>query len=402
MHQAGYTLSPNFSPSLGLGLSKGRNSGKVCSGKVRADEKEQESLANREHGDECFEVGPTEHRLYAQDAIELWLPEIQRPVLRRLLRDGKVLCNGLPMEPKQRVREGDQLSLIEEVNLSKLPRFKRKGKGGFWEKPEVLYEDDSCLVIQKPSGLGSVPDRMGEISVHQKLEDWFGAEADLRIVHRLDKGTSGALILAKGKEAARAFDVAFREKRISKSYLAIVRGIPHLDVLSCNQRIGRTLRGGKVRVGEGKGSREAHTDFRVLDRFRGFALLEARPRTGRMHQIRVHLLELGLPLAVEPLYSKSKGLFLHEFKKGYRKRPSREEKPLISRLTLHAVYLRFLSPDTGEEVRVLAEPPKDFRVALDKLGKFASIPGERLAKPSYCFDDEEAAFRPEGRVEDEA
>ncbi len=347
-------------------------------------------------------MGPSEHRLYAQDALELWLGEIQRPVLRRLLRDGKVLCNGMPLEPRERVREGDELSLSEEIEIAELPRFQRKGKAAVFAKPEVLYEDDACLVIQKPSGLGSVPDRIGDNSVHQRLADWFGAEGDLRIVHRLDKGTSGALILAKGKEAAKAFDRAFREKRIHKSYLALVRGIPHLDVLSCDERIGRTLRGGKVRVGEGKGSREAHTDFRVLDRFRGFALLEARPRTGRMHQIRVHLIRLGLPLAVEPLYTKAKGLYLHEFKKNYRKRPSHEEKPLISRLTLHAVYLRFDSPDGGEEVRVLAEPPKDFRVVLDKLGKFASIPGERAGKPSYCFDDEEAAFLPEGSWEEGA
>jgi RluA family pseudouridine synthase len=300
------------------------------------------------------------------------------------------------------VREGDELSLVKEIDPGALPRFEKKGKTAALQKPEVLFEDDSCLVIQKPSGLGSVPDRIGDTSVHQKLEEWFGPSGDLRIVHRLDKGTSGALILAKGKEAAKAFDLAFREKRIQKSYLALVRGIPHLDVLSCDERIGRTLRGGKVRVGPGKGSREAHTDFRVLDRFRGFALLEARPRTGRMHQIRVHLIRLGLPLAVEPLYTKSKGLYLHEFKKDYRKRPSHEEKPLIQRLTLHAVYLRFVSPDSEEEVRVLAEPPKDFRVVLDKLGKFASIPGERAAKPSYCFEDEEAAFLSEGRMEEGA
>ncbi|HHI79904.1 MAG TPA: RluA family pseudouridine synthase [Planctomycetes bacterium] len=361
--------------------------------------RKRSDLARREIGEECYEVGPSEHRLYAQDALELWLPEIHRPALRRLLRDGKVLRNGMPLEPRERVREGDLLSFVEEVDLAELPRFQKKDKRTPLDKPEVLFEDESCLVLQKPSGLGSVPDRIGDTSVHQRLGAWFGEEADLRIVHRLDKGTSGALILAKGREAAKAFDLAFREKRIHKSYLALVRGIPHLDVFSCKERIGRTLRGGKVRTGPGKGSREAHTDFRVLDRFRGFALLEARPRTGRMHQIRVHLLRLGLPLAVEPLYTKAKGLYLHEFKKDYRKRPSHEEKPLIARLSLHAVYLRFVSPASGEEVQVIAEPPKDFRVVLAKLNKFACIPGERAAKPSYCFEDEDAAFRPEGGTE---
>lgn len=294
--------------------------------------------------------------------LEHWLRDVRRPALRRLLREGVVRLNGIEADGRRKVEADDVLEL--GIETEELPRRARRAEG----RPPVLYEDQACLVIGKPASLASVPDRHGEPSVHGRLAEWFGAE-DLRFVHRLDKGTSGVLLLAKGSAAARSLEQQFRERKIEKRYLALVHGHPPTDEFRCDTPIGRTIRGGKVKLGEAKGAREARTDFLVRRRFRGYALLDARPRTGRMHQIRAHLMCISLPLAVDPLYGGASALFLSGFKRGYRAK--REERPLIDRLTLHAQRMAFTTPDGGTRVEVEADCPKDLRVTLAKLERYA-------------------------------
>ncbi len=301
--------------------------------------------------------------------LEFCLAGVQRSAMRKLLIEEKVEVNGRLMKATKSLREGDVVSLASEVEIEELPKHRAKSTP-LSTKPEVLFEDDSCLVLDKPSGLASVPDRQNEPSVHAQLEDWFPGQ-DLRIVHRLDRGTSGVLILGKGKEGAQAFDQMFREREVHKVYLALVRGYPVRDDFSANFPIGRTISRGRVRIGNHKGSREALTEFSVITRYRGFALLEARPLTGRMHQIRAHLMWMQLSLAVDPLYKGADGICLSEFKRGYQRRSGGEERPLISRLTLHASRARFTSPASGEEVEVASELPKDLALILSKLDRFA-------------------------------
>jgi len=312
-----------------------------------------------------YEVPESLHGEKADAVLEVALPKIRRTALRRLIANGQVFVNGRPLDRPRKLRANDQIDLDPAVDLSRLPRIREKRLA----KPETLFEDAACLVIAKPSELASVPDRHGEASVHGMLGEWFG-DVDLRFVHRLDRGTSGALLLAKGRDAARALEVQFRERRVEKHYFALVHGQPPTDEFACDVPIGRTIRGGRVKAGEAKGSREAHTAFIVLERFRGYALLEARPTTGRMHQIRVHLKCLRLPLAVDPMYGGAKALWLSQIKPGYRAHGT--EQPLIDRLALHAHRLVFVSP-AGSRVEVSAELPKDFRITLEKLRRFASV-----------------------------
>ena len=304
------------------------------------------------------------------DVLEIWMPKVRRTALRNLILDGMVRINGRKQERIRRVKEGDLVQLDRKVELEKLPRFKAK-KIDVEAKPEVLYEDASCLVLDKPAGISAVPDRHGDISIHKHLPEWFGEEADLRIVHRLDKDTSGALLLAKGVDAARELDRQFSEREVQKTYLALIRGRPLQDEFECDVKIGKTISGGRVRIGDHKGGRESLTTFKVVERFRGFALLEAYPHTGRMHQIRAHLMWIRLPLAVDKQYGRGETVFLSEIKRGYQ--PKRDEKPLIERQTLHAYKLAFTSPASGEKVEVEVAPPKDLALVIDKLRRYAAL-----------------------------
>lgn len=307
--------------------------------------------------------------LRAAEVLAYFWPEVRRSSIRLAIREAKVERNGQAVRTHDKLRGGDVL-FLRDLDPDELPLHRG---GDEIPKPEVLHEDAACVVIAKPAALATTPERSGQDSVYERLDEWF-SDLDLRIVHRLDKGTSGALILAKDADAARAFDEIFREHRIQKDYLALSRGrAPAVDHFSCDVQIGRTLRGGRVKIGEAKGAREAHTDFEVLERFRRFCLIRARPKTGRMHQIRAHLSYMHLPLAVDPLYRGGKSIRLSEFKAGYRAHRGRPERPLIDRLTLHAHRLHFASPDAGRDVMVECEPPKDLRTTLTKLRRYAIL-----------------------------
>ncbi|PIE23345.1 MAG: hypothetical protein CSA62_08085 [Planctomycetota bacterium] len=322
--------------------------------------------------DRIYVVPDDQHGRPFEVVAELWLQGVRRAALRRLIQNGKITVNAQPRQGRRKVRSGDVLMLGEGVKPEDLPRFERRAVP-LDTLPELLFEDESCLVLDKPAGLASVPDRNNEPSVQSQLQGWFPEREDLRIVHRLDRGTSGVLVIAKGLESARSFDLQFRERQVQKRYLALVRGQAFRDEFEADFEIGRTISGGRVAIGKKKGAREAHTAFRVLRRYRGFTLLEARPSTGRMHQIRAHLMWMRLPLAVDPLYGGQEALRLSEFKRGYRQHGHGRDTALIDRLTLHAWKLRFTSPGTGAEIEVEAAIPADLALVLRKLDRFALI-----------------------------
>jgi RluA family pseudouridine synthase len=243
----------------------------------------------------------------------------------------------------------------------------------------VLYEDEALIVFAKPSGLLTAPDRWDTSRenlmaiVHARWSpDWFNA-------HRLDRGTSGAVLCAKTPEALRAITAQFDRHEVEKRYLALTRGQPAADrgvVEAPLAPDGR--RPGRMRVDrEGK---ESATEFEVLERWRGgLALLRLRPLSGRTHQVRVHLAHLGCPVLGDPDYGggrvggKRGALHLSEFKRGY-KRPSggQAERPLIDRLALHAESLGLTHPVTGERLVVAAPLPADLAVAIKQLRRYAA------------------------------
>ncbi len=239
---------------------------------------------------------------------------------------------------------------------------------------DILLEDSDLLAVNKPAGLLTVPGRNGGISLREVIGAAAGVKEFLLLVHRLDRQTSGVLLLAKHKDAQRALQLQFEHRQVHKEYLAIVRGQPvedrgAIDVLMApHPRVT-----GQMMVKLNKGKR-SHTDWEVVERFGEAALIRCHPQTGRQHQIRVHMAHIGLPLLVDPLYGEADAFYLSQMKSGYRVSTRHEERPLISRLTLHAHVLTFAHPQDGRVVRLEAPLPKDFRATLDQLRKTTPPP----------------------------
>jgi 23S rRNA pseudouridine955/2504/2580 synthase/23S rRNA pseudouridine1911/1915/1917 synthase len=244
-------------------------------------------------------------------------------------------------------------------------------------KLEIIWQTDRLVAVHKPAGLAAIPGRAETDSVLEQIAQllgipWKGTEDPrVRVVHRLDKETSGVMLFAKDKDAQRHLSHQFQNNRVEKEYLAICMGRPpgkegEIDAPMCVNPAAKT----KMMVSEAHG-RPAKTAWRVEGSFGQYHLIRAFPKTGKTHQIRVHLKSIGLPLAVDPLYNPVRppgepGVFLSRFKRDYRPTAGEEERPLIDRLTLHAEKLRFEDLD-GKRVELIAEPPKDFRATVNQL-----------------------------------
>lgn len=229
--------------------------------------------------------------------------------------------------------------------------------------PTVLYQDDRVVVLDKPSGLAVIPER------------WESDAPSLatlvpgKPVHRIDKETSGVVLLALDEAAFVDLARQFEERRIAKRYLALVHGTPRWSELRCEQPLSIAA-DRRHRTVVGPGGKEAVTEFSVRERFRGFCRIEARPLTGRTHQIRAHLAHLGHPIVGDVLYGGAP-LLLSGFKRGYKARD--QERPLIARVALHALSIGFRHPETGDWLTVEAPLPEDLDVALRQLNKWAAV-----------------------------
>jgi RluA family pseudouridine synthase len=235
--------------------------------------------------------------------------------------------------------------------------------------PPVVYEDDDLLAFDKPSGLLVAPDHWNKDLdylmrlVHQR---WSPAVAN---AHRLDRHTSGVLLCAKTGEALRRLCEAFDEHRVAKTYLAVTRSAPRTD----RQLVAAAIaadprRGGRMRIDPVAG-KPAETDVELLERFAGgrFAFVRAMPRSGRTHQVRIHLACLGCPIVADPFYGGGGGLLLSEIKSNYKRKAGVPERPLIARLALHAQSLTVDHPTTGQPLTITADLPADFALALKLL-----------------------------------
>ena len=259
--------------------------------------------------------------------------------------------------------------------------------------PPVIYEDDTLIAFNKPSGMLVAPDRWDK-----KRENLMGLIHDkmghgVANVHRLDADTSGILLCTKEKSALDFVSGQFQSKTVRKVYHAICVGLPDPELFVRSEDpddappvplgendffVDRDLiddeeQPGRMRAVR-KHGKSSQTVVKVLERFQKFSFVECHPLTGRTHQLRVHLQYSGMPILNDPFYGDlSIELKLSDLKRGYKGRI--DEKPLITRLALHASRLTVKHPVTKEMVVVDAPLPNEFEVALKYLRKFASARG---------------------------
>ncbi|MCP3144444.1 RluA family pseudouridine synthase [Pyxidicoccus xibeiensis] len=296
-------------------------------------------------------------------------PDLTRSRIHGLIEAGHVLADGQPAKPARRLRGGELLSLHIPAPVPAVPLAE--------ELPlAVLHEDRDLVVVDKAAGMvvhpgaGHASGTLVNALLH-RVKDLAGVGGELRpgIVHRLDKDTTGCLVVAKNEQALVALQKSFKTRAVEKTYLALVHGTPpaeaRIETLYGRHPVNRQRFTGKVKEGK-----QAITVFRVLESFDGAALVEVDLLTGRTHQIRVHLSEAGHPLLCDALYGagrKPKGL-------------AAEAQEKLGRQALHAWRLAFAHPRTGKVLKLEAPVPADLEAALALLRGDKAAPAEVAAK----------------------
>lgn len=233
--------------------------------------------------------------------------------------------------------------------------------------PTILHIDEQLLVVDKPAGVVSVPGREKEncLPVVMRSSGLVPSDEPFHTVHRLDRDASGTIVFARTQEAQKNLTEQFMNRRIEKVYLALVQGHVmadgEVDLPLLTDPSGTRA---EVKTAGGKPSK---TLYHVVERVAGNTLLECRPVTGRLHQIRVHMAAIGHPLSVDPLYGGGSGLMLSSLKSDYHRSMRHEERPLMGRLSLHALRITLEHPSGTGPVTYEAPVPKDFRTTLNQL-----------------------------------
>ena len=284
----------------------------------------------------------------AGNRLDRWLaeclPAVSRSRIQAVIRSGGVLLNGAKAKASQIVRIDDEI-VWREPALTPCESARAE------EMPlEILFEDDVVAVLNKPAGMVVHPGAgHREGTLVSGLLHYFGKLSNVGgvdrpgIIHRLDKETSGCLVVAKTDAAHRALAAQFASREVVKIYLALVTGSPRFRAGTIDAPIARDpVHRKKMRVAPTGRGRAAITEYRVIATAEGKSLVECRPSTGRTHQIRVHLKHLGCPVLGDPLYG-HRGSF--------------------SRHMLHAWKLQFRHPLSDERLTFEAAPPPEFRIA---------------------------------------
>ena len=275
--------------------------------------------------------------------------ELSRSYIQKLLKEQKITVNGSAVKANYKVQEGDEISVavpdIKEPDI--LPE----------DIPlDILYEDNDVLIVNKPKGMvvhpanGNPDGTLVNAIMSMCRDSLSGIGGELRpgIVHRIDKDTSGLLIVAKNDKAHIEMSNQIKNHEVKKIYIALVRGNVGEDEATIDMPIGRSTKDRK-KMAVVKNGKEAVTHFKVIKRYGKYTLLEVKIDTGRTHQIRVHMAEIGHPVVGDMVYSNGKNDFGVEGQ------------------MLHAKSLDFKHPITGKQMHLEAELPKYFKNIIQQL-----------------------------------
>lgn len=272
--------------------------------------------------------------------------ELTRTAVQRLIEQEHILVNGRKQKASYKVLEGDIIT-IERVEAKSI-ELKAQ------EIPiEIVYEDKDIIVVNKPKGMvvhpaNGNPDGTLVNAVMAICKDslsGIGGEIRPGIVHRLDKDTSGVIVVAKNDKAHINMSEQIKNHEVEKTYIALVKGFVKEEEATINMPIGRSTKDRK-KMAVNKNGKNAVTHFKVLKRFKNYTLLEVKIETGRTHQIRVHLSEIGYPVVGDTVYSNGKNEWG------------------IKGQCLHAKSLKFKHPITGKEMFIEAPLPEYFENIL--------------------------------------
>ncbi len=276
------------------------------------------------------------------------VPDLSRAVAQRLIKAGEVTVNGRPSKPSYRVQMGDEVvvRVPTEMPAPVVPE----------NIPlDVIYEDDALLVVNKPAGMVVHPayghasgTLVNAVLAHCPQIADVGGPDRAGVVHRLDKDTSGLILIAKDSVARAALQRQFKRRQVAKTYLALVEGQMQPREGVVEAPVGRDKRQRK-KMAVVRSGREARTMYRAIEYFANYTLLEVRPHTGRTHQVRVHLSWLGYPIVGDAVYGRHR------------------QRLLRGRHFLHAARIRFSHPATSEEVEFEAPLPPKLADVLNQL-----------------------------------
>lgn len=306
-------------------------------------------------------IVPAEHAGERLDRfLAAQLPALSRSKIQSLMEEGRVRVDGVARKASHRIEVGESITI-------EVPPPPPAGVAAESIPLEVLYEDEDLAIINKPAGMVVHPGAGADSgTMVGALLHRFGGTRGLSavggplrpgIVHRLDKGTSGAIVVAKNDAAHRKLVEDFRTRRVQKTYLALLHGRLKENAGTVELPIARDLRRRLRMTARRREGREARTDWRARLRLDGFTLIEADLRTGRTHQIRVHFSALGCPVVGDTLYGAPR-----------RERVGSEVLPPLERNFLHSARLAFAHPRTGKRIDVRAPLPPELANYLKVLG----------------------------------
>jgi 23S rRNA pseudouridine1911/1915/1917 synthase len=294
-------------------------------------------------------------------------PDHSRSVVRRVIDAGGVTVNGKPVKASYRVRHGDRIRVVppEPTHPQPVPE----------DIPlKVLYEDEFLVAINKPADMVVHPAKghwsgtlVNALRFH--FDRLSGLNGDYRpgIVHRLDRDTSGVILVAKEEQTHRDLSLQFEQRKIFKEYAALTAGVLDRDSDYIESRIGHHPHD-RVKMAvtdeEDEDAKDAVSYYEVVERFRGFTFVRIQPRTGRTHQIRVHLASVGCPVLADKVYGGRDRLHLSDLVPGLD--PGADEL-LLHRQALHAHRLRLRHPRSNQILQLEAPLPPEFQKTLAAL-----------------------------------